>query len=129
MDVMSSVAATPGEIRRAAARLIRLRERRCEDVQRCVGDAWVEVGRLTRAFREIDPALQRVVLFGSLARGEVTCPDFDIDLAVACSRHSFLQLVAEALNSSFQVDLVDLGSADERIRGSILRDGIVLYEK
>ncbi|MDW7710808.1 MAG: nucleotidyltransferase domain-containing protein [Deferrisomatales bacterium] len=123
------LSAASEQIKRAAARQIRLRDRRREAAHARVADARSEVERLARVFLKIDPALEKLILFGSLARGDVTTSDFDIDLAVAGSRDSFLRLVAEALNSPFDVDLVDLDAADERIRRSILRDGIVLYEK
>jgi hypothetical protein len=48
---------------------------------------------------------------------------------VACSKEKYLSIVARALDSPFNVDVVDLTTADERIKASIARDGVVLYEK
>lgn len=87
-----------------------------------------EIRTLVARFREADPTLGTVVLFGSLARNDVSSADFDIDLAVRCSTAGFLAIVAIALDSPFSVDVVDLSTADDRIRASIVRDGVVLYE-
>jgi hypothetical protein len=48
---------------------------------------------------------------------------------VACSKEKYLSIVAMALDSPFKVDVVDLAAADDRIKASIARDGVVLYEK
>lgn len=88
-----------------------------------------EVQALVSQFLLIDPTITRIILFGSLARNDVSSPDFDIDLAVSCSGERFLALVALALDSPFKVDVVDLSTADERIKSAIAREGIVLYEK
>ena len=92
------------------------------------GRAHQEIDSLVAKFREADPALSTIILFGSLARNDVHSPDFDIDLAVRCSPVKFLAIVAIALDSSFSVDVVDLSTADDRIKASIVRDGVVLYE-
>jgi predicted nucleotidyltransferase len=92
-----------------------------------VCEARREVDRLVEEFRAIDPELDRVVLFGSLARDRVESERFDIDLAVRSSR--FLQLVARGLRSPFSVDVVELDAVPVPVRKSIDRDGKVLYEK
>ncbi|MDA8122933.1 MAG: nucleotidyltransferase domain-containing protein [Deltaproteobacteria bacterium] len=94
-----------------------------------VESAMAEVDRLVGEFRALDPAIEKIVLFGSLARKDATSIGFDIDLAVSCSKERYLALVARALDSPFMVDVVDLAVADDRIKSSIARDGVVLYEK
>lgn len=88
-----------------------------------------EVQTLVSKFILLDPTITRIILFGSLARNDVSSPDFDIDLAVSCSGERFLALVAIALDSPFKVDVVDLSTADDRIKSAVAREGIVLYEK
>ncbi len=87
--------------------------------------ARAEVDRLVQQFRRTDPALRRVVLFGSLARDEVKRLDFDIDMAVDTERYS--ELLGPALESEFKVDLVDLRTASPYIRRSVERDGIEVH--
>jgi len=106
----------------------RERERRAAVTGR-VALALAEVERLVGEFRTLDPAIDKIVLFGSLARKDVTSPGFDIDLAVACSKERYLAIVARALDSPFRVDVVDLAAADDRIKASIAADGVILYEK
>jgi predicted nucleotidyltransferase len=123
------VSASPEELRRMAAREVELRERRRETLRKRFGEARAEAERLAVVFRQIDPEMELIVLFGSLARGDATSADVDIDLAIRCSPDRFLRLVAESLNSSFRVDLVELDRVGEPFRRSIARDGVVLYEK
>jgi predicted nucleotidyltransferase len=119
----------PAEKLKKMAEHVRLRDReRQEAVASRVAMALAEVERLVAEFRAVDPVLEKVVLFGSLARREVRSPDFDIDLAVACSKDKYLAIVARALDSPFRVDVVDLATADDRIKASIARDGVVLHE-
>src|SRR3989337_3540595 len=94
-----------------------------------IASALAEAKRLVSEFRALDPGLDKIVLFGSLARKDARSVDFDIDLAVACSTKKYLAIVARALDSPFNVDVVDLATADERVRASMVRDGVVLYEK
>ena len=93
---------------------------------KCADD---EIKKLLARFLEIDPRLQKVVLFGSLAKGSVKSLKFDIDLAVQCTNDKFYSLVATALDSDFKVDVLDLDAMDNEFRTLILKDGIVLYEK
>jgi predicted nucleotidyltransferase len=116
------------KLRQMAAFQRQLDKKRRATIQARTVEAWVEVRRLVVEFQEIDPALERVVLFGSLARGLPAVEDFDIDLAVVCSPEKYLNLVAAALNSQFRVDLVDFLLTDERIRTSVEREGLVLFE-
>ena len=120
----------PAEKLKKMAESARRRDReRRKTISARVPGAFAEVERLAGEFRALDPAIEKIVLFGSLARKDVTSPDFDIDLAVACSKERYLAIVARALDSPFQVDVVDLAVADDRIKASIARDGVVLYEK
>lgn len=116
-------------LRRAGQYQARLERREREAAQTRADKARHEAGRLVHSFLDIDPELRRLVLFGSLATGRITSSDFDIDLAVLCSPEKFFALVSTALDSEFEVDLVDLATVDARIRRSIDRDGVVLYEK
>jgi len=88
-----------------------------------------EIETLLAQFLAIDPGLQQVILFGSLAKKTVRSINFDIDLAVRCSPDKFLRLVGAAFNSEFAVDVVDLDTVNQALRQFILSDGIVLYEK
>lgn len=88
-----------------------------------------EIKALVVKFRTADPAIGKIILFGSLARDDVSSPDFDIDLAVSCSAEAFLTLVAISLDSPFSVDVVDLATADDRIKRAVAQEGVVLYEK
>lgn len=120
----------PAKKMKRMAESVRRREReRRRTISLRVAEALDEADRLAREFRVLDPVIERIVLFGSLARKDATSPDFDIDLAVACSKDKYLAIVARALDSPFKVDVVDLATADDRIQASIARDGMVLYEK
>ena len=113
-----------GVLRLAAAinrRNARKRPALEEALARRVKEAHQEVSRLVERFREADPELRRVVLFGSLARNEVKRIDFDIDLAVDSDRYS--QLLGIALESVFKVDLIDLVAASSYIKRSVRREG------
>ncbi len=90
-------------------------------------EAHREVSRLVAQFREIDPELQKVVLFGSLARNAPRGLQFDIDLAVRSDQ--FLMLVACGLRSPFQVDVVDLDRLPAPVRRSIEEHGKTIYAK
>jgi predicted nucleotidyltransferase len=112
-----------------AQNLLKRDQRAQRQIERRIKSAQIEIDRLLAQFLEIDPALQKVVLFGSLAKQAVRSANFDIDLAVQGSPDKFLLLVAAALDSDFTVDVVDLTSANQTFRQFILKDGVVLYEK
>lgn len=82
---------------------------------------------LVRAFRGIDPEISAIVLFGSLAEGTVRGEHFDIDVAVRSSK--YLQLVAWALDQSYQIDVIDLDAAPPHIAERIQTRGEVLYAR
>lgn len=85
-----------------------------------------EARRLARRFREEDPGLRRIILFGSVASGRVRSESFDIDLAVEAEE--YLRLVAVAEKSSFSVDVVDLQSVSQGFRDRIEASGVLLHE-
>jgi len=91
-----------------------------------ITEAQKEAQKLTERFREIDPGIKKVILFGSLAESTVRSENFDIDLAVESDR--YLQMVSVALDSKFKVDLVELGAVPESIRRRILEKGRILHE-
>ena len=106
-------------VRREAARAERLRRER-------QAAGFAEALRLAQHFAVVDPELRAVVLFGSLATGELGNRQPDIDLAVESSR--YLQLVAIALDSRFKVDVVDLATARPAIRQAVARYGKVIFD-
>jgi len=91
-----------------------------------VAEAKAEAARLARSFAAEDPALRRAVLFGSVARGRVSGPGLDIDIAVEGG--DILRYIAVAERSSFSVDVVDLQNVSEEFRRLVLSDGVTLYE-
>lgn len=111
----------------AAVRAHRRREREAAPARREERSraALAEVERLVRRFREIDPDLGRIVLFGSLARGVPRSPRFDIDLSF--EGREYYRCVAEALESEFKVDLVDYRAAAPHIREAIDSEGRVVH--
>lgn len=88
-------------------------------------EARAEIDRLVVAFRTCDPGLRRVVLFGSIARGRVKRPGFDIDLAVDSDRYG--DLLDIALDSGFDVDLVDLTWCSDYVREAVERHGVEVF--
>jgi predicted nucleotidyltransferase len=112
-----------------ALNLLKRDRREQRKIERRVEAAQVEIDRLLAQFLEIDPGLQKVILFGSLAKHTVKSANFDIDLAVQGSPDKFLLLVAATLDSDFKVDVVDLASINPTFRQFISKDGVVLYEK
>ena len=91
-----------------------------------VSKAMDEVRSLTKQFREIDPQLKKVILFGSLAEHTVTSENFDIDLAVESGK--YLQIVSIALDSEFKVDVVEIETLPEHLQRRVLDKGQVLYK-
>lgn len=111
------------EIAAATNRRNRLaRERRAAEIVTRREAAWAEVYRLLGRFRDIDSAVDRLVLFGSLARDDMKRPNFDIDIAVRSER--YIELLDEVLDSDFKIDLVDLTDASPYIAEAIAREGI-----
>jgi predicted nucleotidyltransferase len=78
------------------------------------------------------PEVERIVLFGSRARGDAM-PRSDIDLAVACPRAdpkvwSDIAEAAEEAPTLLRIDLVRMDTAPPELLAEIARDGRVLYE-
>lgn len=79
------------------------------------------------------PEVERVVLFGSRARGDEDVRS-DIDLAIECpaaSRQTW-RAIREAVSDArtlLFIDLVRLEEAPEALRRNVLNDGVVLYER
>ncbi len=48
--------------------------------------AWKEIRALLQQFREIDPTVDRLIVFGSRARDDMKRTNFDIDIAVRSSK-------------------------------------------
>ena len=80
------------------------------------------------------PEVQRVILFGSRARGDAG-ERSDIDLAIEApeaTRPQWTDLslfLREDAATLLEVDVVRLEQASERLRERILREGQVLYER
>lgn len=75
--------------------------------------------------------VQRIYLFGSYARGDMTAAS-DIDLRIDKGSVRGLQLASLLLDLEealgVQVDLIPSGSLDERFLSSIQDDEVLLYE-
>jgi predicted nucleotidyltransferase len=79
------------------------------------------------------PAVERVVLFGSRARGDHGRRS-DIDLAVdapgaTLADRALLAELVEDAPALVGIDLVRLDQADESLRQEIEREGIVLHQR
>jgi predicted nucleotidyltransferase len=83
--------------------------------------------KLVASFREIDPDLDKIILFGSLAKGKPKRADFDIDVAVRSDR--YFRMVAWALDQVWKIDVVDLDAIGNTILSHIESEGRTLYEK
>lgn len=86
-----------------------------------------ELEKLKRDFLEIDPDIEKIILFGSLAEGNIKSIRFDIDIAVKSKK--YYQLVGKALQSEFKIDVVDLDTIHNKIKNNILEKGKIIYEK
>ena len=117
------------KLSRMAAYQERLQREKVDALAIRKAQALEEVQELVGKFLLVDSGIIKIILFGSLARDDVSSLNSDIDLAVSCSGEHFLALVAIAQDSPFKVDLVDLSTADNRIKDAITREGMVLYEQ
>ncbi|UCF97121.1 MAG: hypothetical protein JSV89_18400 [Spirochaetaceae bacterium] len=115
------------KLARIVANLQRNNELEEQKIREKVKEANEEVQRLVARFLEIDPDIEIIKIFGSLAEGEVFSLNFDIDLAVRSEQ--YLKLVGCGLKSSFPVDVVDLDHVPDPIQASIEKYGKTLYEK
>jgi predicted nucleotidyltransferase len=87
--------------------------------------AMEQIEMLVQRFKEEDPHLRAIVLFGSLAAGTPVNPNFDIDLAVDSDK--YWELLGIALDQPIPVDLVDLQRAARHIQSRIEAEGRWLY--
>jgi predicted nucleotidyltransferase len=92
-----------------------------------IRQAYAFLKELVKAFRTLDPEVEKIVLFGSLAKGKPKSLDFDIDVAVRSSR--YLKLVSWTLDQPWKIDLVDLDEVSESLLAGLEDTGVVLYEK
>ncbi len=82
----------------------------------------------------IFPEIERVILFGSRARGDQDDRS-DIDLAIDAPTmdivgwSAFCDYMDENSETLLKLDLVWLQKAQERLKENILKDGITLYER
>lgn len=89
------------------------------------------ISLLTSVF-EAFPKIQKVIVFGSRAKGDFHSGS-DIDLAVKASNMSYseiqqLKLAIDDLNLLYKVDLVDIDRIDNQdLREHIQRVGFALY--
>ncbi len=91
------------------------------------------VQAVAERLRRACPKIDKIVLFGSRARGD-TRPRADIDVAVSCPRASqreWLDLcdAIEDVPTLLSIDLVRLETAGTQLRDRILREGRTLYER
>lgn len=126
---MSSEAAITTEAmaryRRTARARELMRQRESEDRRQM---AWSVAQRAARLLREAFGAT-RVIAFGSLAHGAWFEPASDIDLAVeGVAPDAFWRAWAalDRLDPTFEIDLVPLESAPERLRDEIIGQGVML---
>lgn len=78
-------------------------------------------------------AVQKVILFGSRARGDAD-ERSDIDIAVACpdiDKRAWLQLVDDIseINTLLKIDLVNYTECDSALKNNIDHEGVALYER
>ena len=79
------------------------------------------------------PEVERIVLFGSRARGDAA-PRSDIDLAIECpgaDARRWSQIVETAENTAtlLQIDLIRMDTAPSELLTQIASEGRVLYER
>jgi predicted nucleotidyltransferase len=98
-----------------------------ERIRKRLDKARSEAKRLASRFVEEQPSIKKVILFGSVAAGNVRNDWFDIDLGVIGGDSFELFMIAE--DSEFKVDVVDLQSASPKFRELAESRGVVLYEQ
>lgn len=105
-------------------------ERRLRHLQQLAEEAKREASALANLLAN-EYGAKRVILFGSLARGDPQREDFDIDLAVEgiAPGRRFEAGGTLRLEASRRVHLVDLADVKGRMRDMIYTQGTVLYER
>ncbi|MDP3177589.1 MAG: nucleotidyltransferase domain-containing protein [Spirochaetaceae bacterium] len=107
-----------------AAGIMRENERELARIRARLETSRAEAQRLSRAIKAADPAVRRVFLFGSAARGDACREGFDLDLAMdGGDVYKALDIVD---SSEFEVDVVRLDLVPESLRKSIYATGIEL---
>jgi len=99
--------------------------RETEDRRRA---AWVTVRRAARVLKE-DFGATQVIVFGSLAHGAWFGPRSDIDLAAeGISPEAFWRAwcALDRLDPAFEIDLMAIETASERLHEEITRQGDAL---
>jgi uncharacterized protein len=89
------------------------------------------IGAITKQLRRL-PAVKKIVLFGSRARGDHDDRS-DIDLAVVCpgaSPDEWARIwdVVDEAPTLLRIDLLRLEQAGQDLKHEVQREGIVLYE-
>lgn len=79
------------------------------------------------------PSVQKIVLFGSRARGDML-PKSDIDVAIFCptaTSREWLNIVdmVEDVDTLLEFDLVRFDQAGVDLQTQILKEGVMLYER
>jgi predicted nucleotidyltransferase len=111
---------------RATARRQRMRER--QELRKRAERAKIVAQRAARLLKDKAGA-RRVILFGSLARGELFHQRSDVDLAVeGIKSQDFWYAWAELdnLNSEFEIDLVHVETAPPNLLLTLEREGVDL---
>lgn len=88
--------------------------------------AYTAAAELASRMGSEDPALRRVILFGSTLPGRRYRLDSDIDLAVEGGDRPRLERLASALHQS--VDVIALDELRPAVFERVLEEGVVLYE-
>ncbi len=104
-----------------------LNERERAAIAERAAKARLEAERLARAIGAADPEVQAVYLFGSLASGEPTRLDFDIDLALDGGDPYAAMDLAEG--SPFSVDIANLRLLPEGVRKHVVSAGLALFRR
>jgi predicted nucleotidyltransferase len=91
------------------------------------------VRAITETLRKACPKIEKIILFGSRARGDFRSRS-DIDIAVSCpqaSQREWLDLYdsIEDAPTLLSIDLVRLENAGASLRNRILGEGQTLYER
>lgn len=115
----------PFDPERYATGLRAANERERREIERRAEAALREAQRIAGEIGRGDAAVERVVLFGSLAEGSPGTARFDIDLALEGGDVYAAMEVAES--SPWPVDIVDLDRLPEHIQQAVARNGRVLY--
>jgi len=76
---------SPEKLAEMAEHQIKLRRKHRRSLESRKFQARQNVQEIVREFLAVDPTITKIVLFGSLARDDVSSSNFDIDLAVSCS--------------------------------------------